>query len=182
MKRRISAGRKIRPVFLVFCEGETEVEYVSLLKRKYRFGSISIKSKVKGLDIDQRFVESCKSTMGMKDGLNDKVFLMYDLDRQGVLPNLQRIRNANIVSSNPCIELWFLLHGQDQTAYLTTESCIQKLVSLIPDYEKGKMSKQLRTLLEAKTEQAVRRATGLKVYENPSSQVHRLIHELNKPN
>ena len=34
---RKSKAKKMRPIFFVFCEGETEVSYVNYLKSKYRF-------------------------------------------------------------------------------------------------------------------------------------------------
>jgi hypothetical protein len=35
----------------------------------------------------------------------DKVFLMYDLDIDGMLEQLQKIPNAELLVSNPCVEL-----------------------------------------------------------------------------
>lgn len=46
-ERRYKKARKPRKVFLVVCEGETEEDYVNILKRHYRL-PITIKTKVSG--------------------------------------------------------------------------------------------------------------------------------------
>jgi hypothetical protein len=51
--RRISKIRKTRPVYFVFCEGESENAYINLLRSHFRF-PIEIKSKVIGEYSGQR--------------------------------------------------------------------------------------------------------------------------------
>ena len=52
-----SPRRKMKPVFLVFCEGETEETYLDHLKQAYR-SPIKIIPKVEGGDISQRLIDA----------------------------------------------------------------------------------------------------------------------------
>ena len=54
-ERRFKKARQPKKVFLVVCEGETEEEYVNMLKRHYRL-PISIKTKVSGNAVNPRLV------------------------------------------------------------------------------------------------------------------------------
>ena len=57
-KQRLeSPRRKMKPVFLVFCEGETEETYLDHLKQAYR-SPIKIIPKVEGGDISQRLIDA----------------------------------------------------------------------------------------------------------------------------
>ena len=49
-QRLVSPKRKMKPVFLVFCEGETEETYLDYLKQAYR-SPIKIIPKVEGGDM-----------------------------------------------------------------------------------------------------------------------------------
>jgi RloB-like protein len=81
---------------------------------------------------------------------------MFDVDEHPRVPEaieLARVNNIGVALSSPCLELWFLIHFEKQTAYidrkeaqrrsrnllgcdkvLTTEA----LERLVGEYEKGK--------------------------------------------
>ena len=50
---------------------------------------------------------------------------------------LETIKDATIISSNPCIEIWFLLHYIDQRAEINSADCGKALARHIPKYKKG---------------------------------------------
>ena len=63
--------RKIKPLIYVFCEGESEIEYVNFLKEKYEDVAV-IQKPVKGLfsTADKKFKKEAKygsSLMSMMD-------------------------------------------------------------------------------------------------------------------
>lgn len=176
-KQRISKGKTIRPTFFVFCEGESEESYVRYLKAKFRL-PIEIKSKVAGLSINNRYISSCKK--GMPTHEKDKDFLIYDLDRDDVWERLQRIQNATIIVSVPCFELWYLLHCQDQRAYLTSIECLAKLQRHISEYQKGAICEKVKAKLNDKADCAKKRACKLSYPSNPSTNMHLLVEELEK--
>lgn len=65
---------------------------------------------------------------------------MYDLDVAGILEHLKCIPDATLLVSNPCIELWFLLHCTDCSAELNQNSCIKKDHAFSEHYAKGKLN------------------------------------------
>jgi hypothetical protein len=133
---------------------------------------------VAGLSIDDRYISGCKR--GMPTHSKDKDFLIYDLDRDDIWERLQRIHNATIIISVPCFELWYLLHCQDQKAYLTSAECLAKLQRHISEYKKGKFCEKMKAKLNDKADSAKKRACKLSHPLNPSTNVHILIEELEK--
>ena len=134
---RKSKAKKMRPIFFVFCEGETEVAYVNYLKSKYRL-PIQIVPKKSDSNISCRYIENCKREYFTT--ASDKTFLMYDLDVDGVLDKLTCIPEVTLLVSNPCVELWFLLHNQECKSELDSKRCIAKYESVSPDYKKGSLN------------------------------------------
>jgi len=109
----------------------------------------------------------------------DQVFFLYDLDKEGVLDRLKQMDGMLLVS-NPCLELWFLLHYQDQRAHVSSLNCIKSLQDNCPDYQKGKLSDNLKRTLIDSMRDAVDRAEQLERFENPSTTVHNFIAELER--
>lgn len=44
---------------------------------------------------------------------------------------LARRNEINVVASNPCIELWFILHHEDQTAHIEREAAQRRSAELL---------------------------------------------------
>lgn len=175
-KARISKGKQMKPNFFVFCEGETEIAYVKFLRSLYRAPIQVIPKKGKS-NISEEFIERSKNEY-VRTG-QDKVFLMYDLDVDGILEHLQKIPNAELLVSNPCIELWFLLHYQEQKLEISSDKCVQKYQKVSKGYKKGVLSEEEKKVLAENRELAVERAKKLAEYRNPSTMVFRLLEKLN---
>lgn len=178
--KRKRGNRKINPTFFVFCEGKTEASYVAYLRKTFRI-PIQIKTKISGSRLNQKLIKSClkHETKTSKD----KIFLLYDLDVDGVLDRIKAIENAELLISNPCIELWFLLHFQDQTANLNSGNCLQLLKSHVSDYSKGALRDSVMHEICNQVDEALERANQLKSPENPSTTVQvfiKTIKELKK--
>ena len=109
-ERRAPKGKKMKPTFFVFCEGKTEELYVKYLKSKYRI-PIEIDTQIAKNGINKNYIKNYKK--GKFTHQKDKTFLLYDLDVPKMLEKLQTIPNTILLASNPCIELWFLLHFKD---------------------------------------------------------------------
>ena len=171
-KRKKPLGKKIRPVYYVFCEGNTEKIYVNFLKREYKI-PIEIKSTVSKNRISQKYIS--EYLKGKPKSKKDKVFLMYDLDVPEMLKKLQSVKNVNLLVSNPAIELWFLLHHKNQTSNISSDNCTKSLKKFWKDYKKGELkSSQLSDLLKNQTK-ASNRAIKLIKFENPSSNIYEFI-------
>ncbi|MDE6491069.1 MAG: RloB domain-containing protein, partial [Muribaculaceae bacterium] len=106
---------------------------------------------------------------------NDKTFLMFDLDVDGMLEHLQGIQDAVLLVSNPCIELWYLLHFEECHAELTQKACIKKLKRHFEYYAKGTLALGEKQKLSEKTSEAMARAKVLETYNNPSTTIYKMI-------
>lgn len=174
--RRASKGKKINPTFFVFCEGETEEAYVNFLKRHFRLPSIQIHSKVSRNNIDADQISNYKQDKPQHE--KDRDFLMYDLDAPRILERLKKIKGASLLVSNPCIELWFLLHDKNQKAECDTSFCTREMENRNKPYKKGKLEGKLEQKLREKMDKAIERAKNLKPHKNPSTTVYKLIEKL----
>jgi len=172
---RKSKAKKMRPIFFVFCEGETEVAYVNYLKSKYRL-PVQVIPRKSDSNISCRYIENCKREYLTTD--SDKTFLMYDLDIKGIWDTLTCIPEATLLVSNPCVELWFLLHNQECKSELSTKRCIGKYESVSTAYKKGTLNAFDLQLFDQGEDVAIARAKKLNARGNPSTTVYKLVEAL----
>lgn len=178
-KREERPPRKMKPVYIVFCEGETEEAYVNFLRQNYR-SPIKIIANVLGNEITSDIVQKRIDEMKISADDDFTIFLMYDLDVSAVNSKLNKI-SATRLLSNPCIELWFILHSLKNQCALTSAGCLQKLRQCgneWKNYEKGRLTETQKKILWNKRLEAVNNAKTLTEDENPSSTVFRLIEKL----
>lgn len=178
-KREKSVPMRMRKIILVICEGETEESYVNLLKRWYKL-PIRIVSRVAGTRVSPSFVE--KRTNELKISREDDVqaYLMYDMDVEVINEKLRSCK-ADLLLSNPCFELWLLLHAKDQRSAISTDDVIKALRNSNPvwqRYAKSAFTDKQRDFLKEHTLVAMDRAMRLAEFENPSSAVYKLIRKL----
>jgi hypothetical protein len=178
-KREPSPSLRMRKIALVICEGETEVCYINLLKTWYK-SPIRVVSHIEGTKITPSLVE--KRTKELKISQWDKVhtFLMYDMDVQAINEKLQKCK-AEMLLSNPCFEIWLLLHAKDQKTAIETDSLIKELKKSAPvwkNYSKSAFTDTQKAFLNGNTEIAIARAKELREYQNPSTGIYKLIEML----
>ena len=77
-QRTASPSRTMKPVFLIFCEGETEEAYLDYLKQAYR-SPTRIVPKIEGDSISQRLIDVRKKELKISKTDKILVFLMYDI-------------------------------------------------------------------------------------------------------
>ncbi|GHT65226.1 abortive infection protein [Bacteroidia bacterium] len=176
-KGRQSKGKEIRPTFFVFCEGETEEAYIAFLRSNYRI-PIEIVVKKAGSGINKRFIDSYKKDYTTHP--KDKTFLIYDFDVPEIVEKLQKISKIELLLSNPCFELWYLLHFKNQTAELTSENCVSELTNHFGNYKKGVLNEKLKDKLLNNKNIVVSRAKNLVEFKNPSTNVYVFVEELDK--
>jgi hypothetical protein len=172
-RRRQPRGKKINPTLFVFCEGETEESYVNFLKSKFRIPSIQINAKIGGNNITSDYIQGYKQDKPTHE--KDMNFLMYDLDVPNMLKRLSKIDDCTLLVSNPCLELWFLLHYKNQTANINSAKCCREMTNRNRTYKKGVIDDKLKEKLILKIEVAVNRAKDLTEHNNPSTTVYKLI-------
>ena len=172
---RISKGKTIRPTFFVFCEGETEEAYVGFLKQLYRI-PVDISPKIAGNRITQKYIRN--ALQSKPSDPKDKIFLLYDLDVPEMPVKLQSIPDTILLASNPCFELWYILHYVNHSANINSNECIKKFERLCHEYKKGKISNILGSRLIEHKDKAIVRAKKLSQYENPSTSVYLFVDAL----
>lgn len=168
--------RNIKPEYRVFCEGETEQAYIDVLRQHYRVNIQLISYK---LHLQIKSNQISKFKIGKAERSVDKDFMMYDGDRIDVLEKLFNIKNVTLLISTPCIELWFLLHIKNVTQQVDTAWCIKELNKRFK-YQKGCINNSLAQNLLDNISKACKRAKKMKLYDNPSSSIYKLIDELEK--
>lgn len=131
-----STSRKLgkkSPKFLIiaFCEGKnTEPEYLKSFARHYGNNLVKIEPIAPAgapLTIVQSAVarkkqEDAKKKTDSFDGLYE-VWAVFDIDEHPNIPqaiNMAKANNVNTAISNPCIEIWALLH------FTFHQSCIHR--------------------------------------------------------
>ena len=176
-KRKSSRGKQMKPTFFVFCEGKTEELYVKYLKSKYRI-PFEIDTQIAQNKVTTKYIKNYKKNKFTHK--KDKTFLMYDLDAPKILERLKQIEGTTLLVSNPCIELWYLLHYKEQKAEINCQQCNKDLIKQNSGYSKTMIDTKLKEQLDTKQQKAVNRARKLSTFDNPSSNIYLLIDELDK--
>jgi hypothetical protein len=125
-RRRVTANA-VKRSLLVFSEGEaTEEGYLLHYWRLYRR---AVTVEIDGfhgtpLALVQRAVKAKRQNeraAPRRGRAHDEVWCVFDVDDHPRLAEglaLAREHGIHLAISNPCIELWFLLHFEDRTAYI----------------------------------------------------------------
>lgn len=193
-KKRGKVSRKAKKIILIGAEGKNQTE------RKYfkAFNQVQSEYKImagKGNNTDpvgvvEDLLKSAKQEeLDLKDG--DMLACFIDVDfKKGrdqelrAAMKLARQNNISVFLSNPCFEIWYLLHFRYSTKlYGSNEEVIKELGSYISDYSK---SKDVYDLIENKIDQALLNTKRLESYhlENgtndrlkklPSTEAYKLI-------
>jgi hypothetical protein len=196
-RRRVSrtAGRRS---LLVFTEGlKTEPIYLNHWHRVYREQVIVTIDGFHGAPLqlvqktaERRSTDLREQRRGRGDAYSD-YWCVFDIDEHPHVEQaleLAEESGINVASSNPCIELWFLLHFQDQHAVIDRGTAQRRARDLL-GFDKVPTPDGLAKL-QGLYEEARRRAQHLdKKHEldgspsgsNPSSGVWCLIDKICNP-
>lgn len=198
---RQQAGRKRKPRVLVVCEGsKTEpiyIEGISSLSKEavYQLQIIPMGASPKTLVEEAVRVKKDAEKLARRDGdpnlLFESVWVVFDVDEHPNLKEAQvqaRGNNIEMAISNPCFELWLLLHFRDQAAYIERDVALKQLTKEMPGYKKSALS--IDRIL-GRYAAARARAEKLKVkhendgtafpHDNPSSGIWELVECLRCP-
>ena len=149
-KNIYSRNRPIRTpakILYLFCEGEkTEPNYFCAIHRKYR----DILRDKFSLQIKDTFhtdpiglVEEAKDLLRLNETQKgDIIWCVFDVNNNNnnTLNNaFQRAgKKIQIALSNPCFEVWYILHFKYSTASIrSSEEAVSILKEYIPNYEKN---------------------------------------------
>lgn len=194
--RRPYRLRQRRRRFLIYCEGEvTEPAYLLDIRNYLRSPLIDIVigpkygRDPKGL-VELAIAHRARARRqarleGDENLLYDEVWCVCDVDEHRRLPDARqqaRAHSIELAISNPCIELWFLLHFSNRSAYIERKAAQSALKARVPGYEKeidfsvlkGKCGKA-----KSRAEQLDARAARIgDQYGNPTTGMWRLVARL----
>jgi len=201
--RRRPIGRK-RPVgsgiararVLIVCEGQqTEPRYFEALCRRLGITRDEVVVSASRCGSHPMSVVECACRVARAASKGDArsqsafdsvwcVFDRDDHDNVDVAMGTAQERGFRVAFSNPCFELWFLLHFEYSSAEMTSADACARLRRYIPNY--GKSSDVLDLLIPQQRRAAIN-AQRLRRYHlraqdppsrNPSTTVDRLVTEL----
>lgn len=125
--RRSAGSRPERRTIMVFCEGvNSEPDYINGLKR---LPNISANNALDlrihpGKGVPLTLVERA---VGFRDEPEiDELWCVFDVEWPKHHPNLKpaiqlaRSNDINLAISNPCFELWLILHHRDHGSFINT--------------------------------------------------------------
>lgn len=167
-RRRVTANA-VRRELLVFVEGKvTEEEYLNHYHRRHRrdvrvhiddFRGVPLSLVRRAIDAKKKSERDARRKRGRA---YDEIWCVFDVDRHSDLKgalSLAREHGINVAVSNPCVELWFLLHFSDQTAYIERHDA--QAAAKAHTKCKKSLSPEALTDLEERYEEAKARALAL---------------------
>jgi hypothetical protein len=146
---RRAPHRDPKPLVLVVCEGAvTEPEYLQGFRTACSNPRVSIEV-YPGKGVPKTIVEVAKehkkraelrAQRERDENLRyDSVWCVFDFDDHPAIPDATQMARDNAIDlavSNPCIELWLLLHFQDQPGMQHRDKVDALLKRHVPDYDK----------------------------------------------
>lgn len=178
-----SKPRRGSRTVLVYCGAvRTERDYFEGLKGAYHRSTISIIVRGAGIAPDQ-LVRSAAAYRDRKPDSYDEVWCVIDVDELDVSAAVLEAgkRGVNLAISNPCFELWLLLHHAECTAYCSGYAdVVRRLKKHLRAYDKARI--RFADFADGVAD-AIRRAKQLDAagedwQKNPSTSVWRLVEQI----
>ena len=187
--KRRAPSREPKRRFTLFCEGRnTEPAYFEAIKRAYPSALIRIESSV-GVPhtIAEKAAAFARNSRRKKDSFEegDEVWAVFDRDRHPRFKDavaLCKQKGIKVARSNPCFEVWLILHEQDYAQPNNRHQVQKVLQKLRPEYNKRGSKILYCDELVCRVQEAEQRGEKLlerwnevgEPYGNPSTTVGRL--------
>jgi len=213
--RNNNKSKRINRTIVIVCEGKkTETKYFNKFKKRFSGVKIEVPNceytdKVGLVKYARRLKESGEYEINADIG--SRIWCVFDLDinynnstnsspekqTEKELNEAKRMAgdDINIALSNPCFEIWYLLHYEaTKTPYSTKKANIglkkieNALEKYIKNYDKAEcyyeelLDKQQQAVRNAEDLEAYHRKNGISLYgikSNPSTQVFELVKYIN---
>lgn len=192
---RNKATRKARFSITIFTEGKcTEREYFEHVKRHAKNSLVSVNGPC-GVPktIIEKAIEHRKYILrGRKDSFEkgDQIWAVFDCDEHDLSGVFQMARDHSIrvAYSNPCFELWGILHIQDHDAPIHRHAAQKMLEDIMPTYKKSGSKRLDYEMIKDFCPDAIKRARNMHQRRedegdplgNPYTNVHELIELIQK--
>lgn len=200
LKRKV-AVRVPRKTVLVFCEGEkTEPEYLRALKRQPFVRDVAavdlrVEPRHEGaapMTLVSAAVDA-RSRAVSEEAEIDEFWCVFDVEWPVNHPNLHqaielaRRNDIQLAISNPCFELWLVLHFRDQDGWLDNQQVSRIRWQLDGSSGKGLDPAKYMPLIKdaasraSRLEERHRRNETHFPHDNPSSSMFRLLSAVEPP-
>ena len=178
-KKRNRQNRKEKPMIIITAEGKNETEAQYFNNFKTADCPYIIKFHKAGYLTDPtKLAESIRKRWDAEDAdvrTGDMAFVVVDLDNnEEKSKEIQQLEASNRVEkfivSNPCFEVWYLLHyGFSTKSYINADAVIKELKKHYPRYEK---TSDMYPLLKDKMDDAITNAEKLEKYYKKEEHIH----------
>jgi hypothetical protein len=193
--RRRRPYREVKRRILIVCEGvvterhyfnDLRIQTKSLVELQIEPGGTPKTLVERGVEL-KKAAEKVAKREKDQNLRYDAVWSVFDVDQHPFLSEAQQQARDNgieVAISNPCFELWALLHFQDQHAHIERHEVQRLCRHHMPRYDKRLPCETLLPMYR----DAVRRSQELEHLHrtrstdggNPSTGVHRLTEEIMK--
>ena len=166
-KKRNSGKRHRNSIMLITGEGKNQTEKLYFNSFNEYHGKYVIRFVNTGLDTDPaRMLRSMtkawkRNNLSRRDG--DKAYIVLDMDcnpqKVQQIKELQKTTDdIQFIMSNPCIEIWFILHFSYTThQFKDSKEPKRELTRYIPEYTESRdISNELRNHLEEASENVLK--------------------------
>lgn len=178
-KERNKKSRKEKPMIIITAEGrnETEARYFNNFRTADCPYIIKF-HKAGHLTDPTKLAESIRKRWDAEEAdvrTGDMAFVVVDLDNnEGKAKVIQQLEAKNRVEkfivSNPCFEIWYLLHYEYSTrSYMNADAVIKELKKHYPGYAK---TSDMYPLLIGKMGDAIANAEKLEGYHKEEDHLH----------
>lgn len=180
---RRASIRPERTRVLVYCGGvRTEPAYLEGIRGLIRDLPVAVEVRSRGVGPEQ-LIEHAVSFAARNPGFYDEIWCVIDVDEFDVESASQAAAAAGVrlAVSNPCFELWLLLHLADRRAFAENCDVIgRELRKHLPRYDKSRVRfGDFATGLPTAIERAkVLEPSGEDFKCNPSTGVWRLVERI----
>ena len=197
---RKKPSREENKKFLIVCEDSKSVLcYLKKLREYYSIRKVNIAIETnRSKSAPHNLVECIKRKLDNREFDFDKVYCIFDRDDHSTYDEaLQSIENLNkqdkpniktyAITSNPCFELWYLLHFKYNTRSFSDCGELIKELKKEPefnDYRKGDKDCNFFEKIQSKIQRAIENSKklskdkdilGKKHHRNPTTYVYKLV-------
>lgn len=199
--KRKAANKKPKSLILAVCEGaNTEPAYLSDFAKHHGNNLVSVQC-IKGAGAPVTIVDKAvneKKTLarnarksGNSFDSSYQVWAVFDIDEHPNISQAVDKAHANgvmVARSNPCFEIWPLLHINNQGAHIHRHDLQRKLRDKMPSYDPSSSKKIDYDSIKNNYETAKKRAESLMMgheevgspLDNPSTDIFELLEEIKR--
>lgn len=196
-KKRNTETRRRKPVMLITAEGKNKTEQLYFTSFQSQHGKYSVKFIKTGKDTDPagmyKSLDAYWRNNDLSEKNGDKAYIVLDLDcddrKAKLIEEMSRkTNNIKFIVSNPCIEVWFLMHfGYSTHPFIDSKEPKRELRKHIEGYDE---SMEIAEILKPLLPEAIINVERLKNHHkemgvrwisaecNPMTDVPEIIREL----